>query len=186
MDTPTAAPSTLRPRPAWPKMFPAVWRFSIRELLLLTTTVAALVAVFLAYYRDSQPFSRSMLSQEFGAGPQIRAAAAPLQPQIVLINGGGGGNGDQRTLTREYGYSIKLPRGVRGRFMTQLHSDAQKMLNKDRPRYVGGATGGNDLAHFSYTYHGGASRGVVVVRRMDLSDEEMHLSIFIYEHEDDR
>jgi hypothetical protein len=164
----------------------AIWRFSIRELLLLTATVAALVALFLAYYQASQPFSPSVLNQEFGSGSHIRAAAAPLHPQIVLIHGVGAGGGDQHALTQEYGYSISLPREVRGKFMARLHSDAQKMLNKDRPSFSGSSSGGNDLAGFHYTYHGGPSRGVIVVRRTDLSDDEMHLSILIYEHEDAR
>ena len=184
MDTPAPSPTAVRSRPRWPSALSVPWRFSIRELLLLTTAVAALVAVVLAYYRDSQPFSRSQLSQEFGSGRHIREAAARLHSHVVLINGGGGGGGDQRTLTQEYGYSIGLPPAARGQFMAQLHSDAQKMLNKDRPRFTGSRTGGNDLTHFSYSYHGGASRGVVVVRRTDLSDEEMQLTILIYEHED--
>jgi hypothetical protein len=166
---------------------PAAWRFSIRELLLLTTTVAALVAVFLAWYRDSQPFARSLLSQEFGSGAHIRAAAAPLSSQPVLINGGGGGGGDGHTHTIEYGYSIVLPRDVRGQFMTRLHSDAQQMLSKDQKGCRGSSTGGgDDLSDFSYSYHGGPSRGVIVVRRIDRSDDEMHLGILIYEHEDQR
>lgn len=149
-------------------------------------TVAALVATFLAYYQKSQPFAQSELIKEFGSGPHIRAAAAPLQPQIVLINGSGGGGGDQHAMVHEYSYSVELPQAVRGKFMTQLHSDAQRMLNKDRPSYSGGARGGSDLMGFNYSYHGGASRGVIIVRRIDLSEDEMHLGIFVYEHEDRR
>jgi hypothetical protein len=165
---------------------PGAWRFSIRELLLLTATVAALVALFLAYYQNSQPFAHSVLSKDFGKGPHIRAAAAPLHTRTVIVNGGGGGGGDPFAMTSEYSYTIELPRAVRGKFMARLDSDAQKMLKTDRPRYSGNTTGGNDLSGFSYTYQGGPSRGVIVVRRIDLSDDEMHLSILIYEHEDRR
>lgn len=185
MEAPAQSPTAQATR--WPRaLTPAAWRFSIRELLLLTTTVAALVALFLAYYRDSQPLSHSLLIQEFGSEPHIRAATALLDPQSAIIRGGGGSSGDGHAMTQEYGYSIKLPPALRAKFMAQLHSDAQRMLNNDRPSYSGNTTGGNDLTGFTYSYHGGPSRGVIVVRRVDLSDREMHLSILIYEHEDDR
>ena len=160
------------------------WNFSIRELLLLTATAAALVAVFLAYYRDSRPFEQSSLPQDFGSGKQIRSAAAPLQSSTVIVNGGGGGSGDPHAWSREYQFTIGLTPAARGQFMTRLHDDARRMLDQDRPHYHGGADGGSDLAGFSYRYQGGGSRGVIVVRRVDVSDEEMHLSVLIYEHPD--
>jgi hypothetical protein len=187
MDASAHSPSVSRARWRWPRLLmPAAWRFSIRELLLLTTAVAALVAAFLAWYRDRQPFARSLLSQEFGTVMHIRTAAAPLYSQPVQINGGGGGSGDRHSQTIEYSYSIALPRDVRGQFMSRLNSDAHQMMSKDRSRYRGITTNIADLSDFSYTYHGGPSRGVIVVRRVDRSDDEMHLSILIYEHEDQR
>lgn len=186
MDTPATPLPALESHPRRLGGLPASLRFSIRELLLLTTTVAALVAMFLAYRHDSQPFSQSLLIRKFGSGVHIRAAAAPLQPQTVILNGGGGGSGDQHAMTQEYVYSIELPRAVRGKLMAQLHNDATRMLTKERPRYSGNMTSGNDLTGFTYSYRGGPSRGVLVVRRTDISDDEMQLSILIYEHEDRR
>jgi hypothetical protein len=167
----------------------ALWTFSIRELLLLTTTAAALVAVFLAYYRESRPFVPSTLLNEFGSAQQIRAAAARQHPApMMIVNGGGGGGGNAHGTTREYQYSIELPQAARGPFMTTLHEDALRMLDQDarplRTGIVGSSEGGNDLRGFSYRYECGGSRGVIVVRRVDVSDEEMHLNVMMYEHPD--
>jgi hypothetical protein len=156
--------------------------FSIRELLLLTATAAAMVAVFLAYYRDSRPFRESSLLREFG-GKQIHSAVV-LHAKPAILSGGGGGSGNQHASSRELHYLIELPKTARGPFMTSLHQDALRMLDQDCPRYHGGADGGNDLRGFSYRYQGDGLRGVIVVRRVDISDEQMHLNVHIYEHPD--
>jgi hypothetical protein len=191
MDAPAILPAPVSAPPHRRRRL-ALLTFSIRELLLLTTTAAALVALFLAYYRDSRPFVPSPLLNEFGSAQQIRAAAARLHPApMMIVNGGGGGSGNADGTTREYQYSIELPRAARGQFMTTLHQDALRMLDEDSrtlrtgtPRYHGSADGGNDLRGFSYRYQGDGLRGVIVVRRVDISDEEMQLTSFIYEHPD--
>ena len=183
MDTPAVSTSPITSRPSRRSALWAPWRFSIRELLLLTTAVAALVAVFLAYYRDSQPFQSSHLIDNFGTGTHIRRVAASVHPQTAIINGGGGGGGNSEARTLSYGYTIELPKAARGPFMAQLERDAQTMLSKDRPASHGTISGDKD---FTFSYHGGPSRGVLMVRRVDISDEEMDLSILIYEHEDTR
>jgi hypothetical protein len=181
MDTAASSPPSAAPRPRGRAALPGLLKFSIRELLLLTTTVAALVAVFLAYYRDSQPFQQSHLTKTFGTGPHIRKVAAAVHPQTVSVNGGGGGGGTGNARTIEYGYTLDLPVTARGPFMAQLERDAQAMLSKDRPASTGTISG---YTNFTLSYHGGPSRGVLMVRRVDISEEEMDLSILMYEHKD--
>ncbi len=184
MDAPAQSPTARQAHPRRPSAFaPATWRFSIRELLLLTTAVATFVALFVTYYKRSLPFSESLLCKEFGKSEHIRAVAAPMARSPV-INGGGGGGGNERNSTREFSYLIDIPRSLRANFMWKLEQEAQRMLKQDRPQYSGRmAWGGGNPPGFSYSYQGGQSQGTIHVRKFDVSDERMELVIFIDEHD---
>ena len=178
----------------WPSLLtPAAWRFSIRELLLLTTTIAAIVAMCVVYYQNSTNYSESMLFREFGDADYLRKAAAPLHspfpPHVVkkgLSTGFDMGDGAQ---ARRHEHYLALPRSVRAKFMDQLHADAKRMIGEEHRGTIGGLDYADfatedDLMGFTYEYHGGTSRGFILVRRVDVSDDEMHLITVISERED--
>ena len=97
------------------------WHFTIRELLLLTTAFAALLALFLTYYRQSRPYVQSRWMQQVGQPAILRAAAVRAGHAGRLdINGGGGGGGGRGIYHLSYEYRLGLPVELRGKFVAEL------------------------------------------------------------------
>ena len=183
---------SLQAGPALPARASPWWRFSIREMLLLTTAVGAMVAVFVAYYRQSVPLVKSRLYEEFGTTEYLRAVGAPLHsrpPQLLVTNGTTHTHEGSDANCRVSERTLGLPHQSRPEFIRKLHQDAVGLIKTDHRSLVGELRNGqtkDDLQGFTYRYRGGKTRGVLHVERVDLSDEEMHLSIVIYEHADER
>ena len=160
------------------------WRFSIRELLLLTTAAAALVALGIEYYRESRSYQSSLWIETYGQSQHLRAIAASAGYPQMQVNGGGGSSGSGLARFQTFRYHLTIPKPMRGNFMESLRQDAHSRIGKERGSVSGGSTGGNqgDLQCFGLSFESQGRRGRLDVDRVDTSDEEMLLLIRIYEH----
>lgn len=162
------------------------WRFSLRELLLLTTTVAV-VAAFVAnnLSRQPQPFSPSRLSAEFGqSGHLVSALKRAGQKNHVPFSGGGGRSGHGNAMHADRMYYLDVPPELRGPLMQQLEQDARAMLTKDQleVRGTGKSKSGDIVTAFELAYYGAALQGHLAVRTINLSGDRIALLVYIYEH----
>jgi hypothetical protein len=161
------------------------WRFSIRELLLLTTAAAALLALALAHYRQSRPYQSSRWIDSYGSSQHLRAIAAKAgYTQNLQLNGGGSSSGSGVARFQSFRYRLAIPKLARGGFMDALRQDTYGRIRKERGYVNGGSTRGQkgDVHSFGLSFESEGRRGRLDVDRVDLSDEDMLILIRIYEH----
>src|SRR3970040_1896428 len=104
-----------------------LWRFSIRELLLLTTAVAALVGLWLAPYRQSRPYQSSLWIESYGQSQHLRTIAASAGcAQNLQVNGGGGASGSGLERFKSFRYRLAIPKPLAGRFLAALRHEAHR------------------------------------------------------------
>ena len=165
---------------------PSYWRFTLRELLLVTLAASAILALMLNRRWYGPPFLQpSVLLQEFGMPDPVHAAAQRCKlSRRSLEDTGGTYTSSGNMASRFISYRVDAPPGVRDQFLSELRSDARHMLRRgghttifDQPMLSD-----KDRAGFRLTYRGPHSRGQIIVRPVDLSGEQMDLMIFVYEH----
>jgi len=157
------------------------WRFSIRELLLLTTTIAAVAAFVADQYRKTLPFHPTKLAAEFGQYDHIRHLLNHIQPSRLVDSSG---NTSDALIEREY--LIELPQTLHKELLERLNNDALEMLKKDGCKVRGHGRGRGDelIQTFQVKYSRQGMRGIVVFRLVRRSDDLAALFILIYEQAD--
>ena len=105
-------------------------------------------------------------------------------PPRGIRDTGGRYTSDGRAASRFLGYRVALPPASRDQFLAALRGDARDMLQRSANRVVFDDAVSSDKgrAGFRVVYQGRHSRGELVVRPVDLSNEELDVTIYVYEH----
>jgi hypothetical protein len=162
---------------------PARWQFSLRELLLLTTTIAAIVALAALYFHRAAAFQESVVPERVCDIAWIRAACQKLgypppssSRQMVELAQRDGGQWRSE-------FIIAIPLGQRGAFIDELQRELFAMersfaLDQCTARGRGDAGG---MSEFHHSYRKGPIAGSVWVVSGD-DPEGVRLSILVEEH----
>ncbi|HEX5104397.1 MAG TPA: hypothetical protein VFV87_11330 [Pirellulaceae bacterium] len=161
---------------------PSPWRFSIREIMLLTAAVAGFLAWANLAYQRSRPYRRTPIPDTVGRFDDIQRICTEIGHRASSLSSGGGGSGDPYTTTRTYECRIDLPKPLRPEFMKRYRERLRAMLDKHAENVSGAGTtsDGTGLRGFEYDYRQGRARGTVIVRTSG-SDEDFFLFLFIHE-----
>ncbi|MCU0879301.1 MAG: hypothetical protein MUF06_16075 [Pirellulaceae bacterium] len=185
-----AAPESRPPSPR-PVRKPAAdfpfWRFSIRELLLLTAAVAAFLAWAGLFYQRNKPYQRTKVPDEIGRLEVLLEISRELGHQTSTTSSGGSGMSDMYSTNRTFDISLDLPRELRGRFMEAYLEHVRKVLAEHATSSSGGGTTRDELGlrAFEFDYSSGSTRGSIYVRSMG-GNGELSLFIFLHEHDSRR
>ncbi|HZN33662.1 MAG TPA: hypothetical protein VFB80_07575 [Pirellulaceae bacterium] len=184
MSTRTSAEQTATSESAPARRRGAWWRFSIRELLLLTAAVAAFLAWAGLLYQRSLPYQRTTIPDTIGNFQDVRTICAKIGHRPASYSSGGGGSSNMYATIRSYDCQVDLPAKLRGQFMADYREHIRATLAKlaDRVGGAGSISDGRGLQGFSYEYAEGRVHGTVVVRSSSRDDG---LSLFIFVHEYD-
>ena len=160
------------------------WRFSIRELLLLTAAVAAFLAWAGLLFQRSRPYEPTRIPDLVGNFQGVRTIAESLGHRTSSYTAGGGGGSSMHETTRTYDIRIDLPGKLRGPFMTAYRDHVRVVLQKEADDVSGGGTtsGFAGLSAFDFHYSKGNTRGTVIVRSMT-GVEELSLLVLIHEYD---
>src|SRR5262245_15069156 len=89
------------------------FRFTIREILLATTAVAAVLALARTYWKDSQPLHETALTDENFIPAEVeRFAKAKGFSRHLSHTGGGNARATFHQSIRSGSYSFNLPRAM--------------------------------------------------------------------------
>lgn len=159
------------------------WRFSIRELLLLTAAVGAFLAWAGLLYQRSRPYERTAIPDRIADLQEIQNICRTLGHSPSSFSSGGGGSSNQHETTRTHEFRIDLPRDQRGPFMDAYRQHILDLLNKhaDGVWGAGATSDGQHLRGFEYDYGKGATRGHVIVRTA--GGDDFTLLLIVYEHD---
>lgn len=173
-----------RPKPTADFPF---WRFSIRELLLLTTAVAAFLAWAGLFYQRHKPYQRTKVPDEIGRLEVLLEISRSLGHPTSTTSSGGSGKSDMYSTSRTFDITLDLPDELRGPFMEAYLAHVRKILAEHATNASAGGTTRDEwgLRDFEVDYSSGPTRGSIYVRSMGGS-RELSLFIFLHEHDSRR
>jgi hypothetical protein len=160
------------------------WRFSIRELLLLTAAVAAFLAWAGLLFQRSRPFARTTIPDKVCSHALMRTICKSIGHEPNSYSTGGGGSSNMHAANRSYDCHIDLPGDLRDKFMVAYNQHVLAVLDAEADRVAGAGTSrdGKGLRGFSFEYEQGSTHGTVIVR---CAPSEKELSLFVFVHEYD-
>jgi hypothetical protein len=175
-------PARPKPRADFP-----FWRFSIRELLLLTAAVAAFLAWAGLFYQRNKPYQRTKVPDEIGRLEVLLEISRQLGHQTSTTSSGGTGKSDMYSTSRTFDIELDLPRELRGPFMEAYLDHVRKVLGEHATSASAGGTTRDEwgLRDFEFEYSSGPTRGSIYVRSMG-GNGELSLFIFLHEHDSRR
>jgi len=160
------------------------WRFSIRELLLLTAAVAAFLAWAGLLFQRSRPYEPTRIPDLVGNFQNVRTICESLGHRTSSFMSGGGGGSNMHETTRTHDCRIDLPANLRGEFMTAYRQHVLGVLEREADKVWGAGTtsGYGGLSAFDLEYSKGNTRGHVIVRSA-AGGEDLTLLVLIHEHD---
>jgi hypothetical protein len=175
------------PRPAGKPADFSFWRFSIRELLLLTAAVAAFLAWAGLFFHQNRPYQRTKVPDEIGRLEVLLEISRKLGHSTSTTSSGGSGRSDMYSTSRTFDIMLDLPRELRGPFMEAYLAHVREILAKHATSSSAGGTTRDEwgLRDFEFDYSTGTTRGSIYVRSMG-GNGELSLFIFLHEHDSRR
>jgi hypothetical protein len=166
-----------------PKLKRSWWRFSIREIMLLTAAIAGFLAWSILYYQRSRPYERTSIPDRLSTMDDVQTICAKLGYRPSSYSAGGGGSSGFRSTTRTYDCRIDLAQDLRQPFMQAYREHVRRVLwtHASDVSARGTTSDGRVMRDFEFEYTQGRTRGFVAIRSTS-SDKELALFIFIHEH----
>jgi hypothetical protein len=152
-------------------------------LLLLTTAIAALLALGSLYYQRSRPFGQTTVPKWVNDGSWIRACCKTLGHPLPSCTNGSGPLRDWDGCQWHTEYQTTIPTSKRGALMDAILLEFLA-IRRDCAIEKYMARGKNDargLAEFHYSYCKGQNAGAVFVSCADGPDG-VRLSVYVHEH----
>jgi hypothetical protein len=159
----------------------ASWRFTIREIMLLTAAVAAFLAWANLAYRRSRPYQRTSIPDRLNMR-DIQAICAAIGHQTSSYSSGGGGSSDRHSTTRTFECHLDLPANLQPQFMTKYREHLRSVLQEHAGSLTGGGMTRNNagIQGFEIDYSQGRTQGTVIVRSAG-RDGDLYLVMFVQE-----
>lgn len=162
------------------------WRFSLREILLLLTTIGALLALGVRSWMGTPRFlPESVLAKEFALPDQMRTVLRKIgHPHVMMEDTAGGTTYSSGMHSRRTTYRIELPPETRDRFIQELARGTREMIRRDGRRLIFDhpMPADHDRSGFHMLYEDRHVKGELFVRVVDRTDRDMQLIIGHYEH----
>jgi hypothetical protein len=162
----------------------SAWRFSLRELLLLMTTVAAVLALARVYYRRSEPFVPTKFSEQFWKPGQIALAmqrAGVSRP--LSLQGSGGPHSHTESCSGSAHYVLEADDQELQNLIAELLREAERQIQKEEGRFIGqGSDAGLGHKGVSLEYRVDQTFGHIYIAGDPISNQKARLFIFIHEH----
>lgn len=155
------------------------WQFSVREMLLILTAIAAILAVFV----NNRPYSPTAFITTFDEQALLTKVCADLGLPIEF---GGTSPGIFRPTTNygewESSLLVNLPdiTTFRARVMPEFRNRVESILKKAGASIEGHSVGGN-VQEFDYRYRIGRIRGRFRLYSLQYSENQLRLLILIDE-----
>jgi hypothetical protein len=177
-DLASSSPTPTRPLLRTP------WRFTIREIMLLTAAVAGFLAWANLFYQRSKSYERTAVPDHLGNFDHVQTICRSLGHQIASYSGGGGGSSGPHGTTRTYDCEVDLPLNLHGEFMEAYREHILEVLFKHADTVSGGSTtrGSQGLRAFNLEYDNGKTHGTVAVRSM-ANDNGLTMLVLVHEHQ---
>ncbi|HEY2414170.1 MAG TPA: hypothetical protein VGI40_18140 [Pirellulaceae bacterium] len=163
----------------------SLWRFSLRELLLLMLVAAAILgwgrAIYQKYSRFSAtPFSDYFVRQMLGDLREVCKviAGADVTLQDTRTQGSSGENGIHRRISAELPLAPEQEDAFWDEVIDRIHQRIEEN---------GGTVGNSSIlgdptvTHMPIQYHYGITTGVVVLQLFRKSEQTVHFSAFLDE-----
>ena len=160
------------------------WRFSIRELLLLTAAVAAFLAWAGLVFQRSRPYEPTRIPDLVGNFQDVRAICQSLGHDASSYTVGGGGGSNPHETTRTHDIAIDLPANLRSAFMSAYREHMRTVLEKEADSVYGAGTtsGYGGLSAFEFEYAKASTQGHVIVRSVS-GEKGLTLLVLIHEYD---
>jgi hypothetical protein len=160
----------------------ALWQFSLREVMILTIAVAAVLALAV----QSRPFHQTEFFDSFNETLLFQTVCARLNlPAEIPASGGGHSVGSNKAV-RDYQLHINAPPTKdAGRVVAELRKEVEALLNRQGCDIHGRGTVGepenNQLSAFQFDYVRGSTEGDIYVTSHRADDDRWELRILIHE-----
>lgn len=134
------------------------FQFSIRELLLATTAIAALLALAQKYWIESRPIQGTELTSQYFIPAEVAGIAKALGvSHHFSISGGGNGSSNDVRRVRSGSYSFAFPPKYHDHVVYQLRQAVVDKVIAGGCRIHGRSSGG----HWELNYSKGSMEGIV-------------------------
>lgn len=151
------------------------FQFSLRELFLAITAVAALLCLLLQNVRHITPFYGTLLTRDFSLSASIEKICTNRGITGHISGGGGtagGGGPDEYHISSQYGF--RIPKKDRLAVFGDFKNHIQGLLNDSHCRVNAGGSGGNS---FYWRYQKNGLHGCVKVDMHDAADSPEYVVI---------
>lgn len=178
----TASRTASASRPWWLKV-------SIRDLIWLTTIVAALTVLGLNYYQRTLPIRQTGIPEALRDFEQARTTCQRLgESPYIRIDGvdepdpPGDHYFDPDRATYAYSTRIRLPDSLHNEFMEGFRKEVEAVIESNAEITSDGASrDGHTLEHFTYHYNTGTTSGALFVRTLGIETDRIEILLFIHE-----
>lgn len=153
------------------------FRFTIREILLATTAVAALLALARTYWKDSQPLHRTALTDQHFIPTEVEQfAKAKGFSRHFSHTGGGSGSAKFHQSIRSGKYSFDLPRALHDNLVHELRQSILDKIAAGGCRIRGRSSG----SHWEVSYGDNSMDGVVELMTASEYGESDRLHVMFF------
>jgi hypothetical protein len=159
---------------------PAPFQYSIRELFLTITAVAACLTLVLQNVKHLVPMRGSELTANFSLQATIQELASKKGIKIGSGSGGSSSSGGPESYQTSSSYGFKIPSKDRAAIFKDFRDHIEAALSESRCKSDGGEFGSRS---FSRRFHNDHLQGIVKAEMRDDSTnpEYVHITYFAVE-----
>ena len=177
-------PTDSNPRPRR-----SAFRFTLREILIGTVAIAALLALAVKSYKDVRPFKPTSFYEQFDVNNVKKTLAAICKKSEIPFRAPGSRSSSGMSgsvADRQATISISTPNVKPGSIVTELHRKVEGLLKEHKCQIEGYGYSGrlkdNSLSGFSFQYRRDTTVGHVFVYTVPGSGDNWELVLIMHEH----